>query len=324
MTVDGKDFMNSNLEWSAILFDFYRRWLLPFGAVFLFVSFTLSAGAANVSTIEKTYPGLAAGVLKSARLEKLSSGKLLSADGFEILQTWVDETIHGIPAEMRKEAERGLFFLLEQEVTRRVILRDAKAAGVPMKDLTEDQVIQSYLSQKVDRITVSDREAKSFYDANKELVGGLPFDQVKESIHAFLVQQKQQDAVSDYVKNLENLKDIQINAEWVKKQHVLAMDNPVDRARRSGKPSMVEFGATGCVPCDMMQPILDKLKKTHGQRLNVVFVNVRENQILGARFGIRSIPVQDFYDRSGKETFRHVGFFAEAEVNKQLIQLGLN
>jgi len=302
---------------------FYRRCSFAAVVFFLLVFFTLSAAAANASTVEKAYPGLAAGVLKSARLEKLSSGKLLSAGGFEILQTWVDEAIMEIPEAMRKEAAGSLFFLLEQEVTRRVILRDAKNAGVPIKEVTEDQIIQSYLSQKVAKITVSDGEAKSFYDANKEMVGGLPFDQVKESIYAYLVQQKQQEAVIDYVKNLENLKDIRINAEWVKKQNVLERDNPVDRARRSGKPTMVEFGAAGCVPCDMMQPILDKLKKTHGQKLNVVFVNVNENQILGARFGIRSIPVQVFYDRSGSETFRHVGFFAEAEVNKELVKLGL-
>lgn len=302
---------------------FYRRCSFAVGAFFLLVCFTLSTAAANTSTVEKTYPGLAEGVLKSAWLDKLGSGKLLSGDGFEILLTWADETISQIPTEMRKEAAGSLFFLLEQEVTRQVILRDAKNAGVPIKDLTEDQVIQSYLSQKVAGITVTDGEAQSFYDANQEMVGGLPFDQVKESIHAYLVQQKQQEAVFHYVKNLENLKNIRINAEWVKKQNVLERDNPVDRARRSGKPSMVEFGATGCVPCDMMQPILDKLKKTHGQGLNVVFVNVNENQILGARFGIRSIPVQVFYDRAGRETFRHVGFFAEAEVNKELAKLGL-
>jgi len=323
MTADGKDFMNSNLEWLAILFNFSRRWLLVAITVFLFVSFTLSAGAANISTIEMTYPGLAAGVLKSARPAKLGSGKLLSADGFKISETWIDETLAQFPAEMRKQASGSLFFLLEQEVTRLVIDRDAKAANIPMEGLTDDQIIQSYLGQKAAGIAVSDAETQSFYNDNKEMVGGLPYDQVKESIQAFLMQQKQQEAVSDYIKNLENLKDIRINAKWVKKQHVLAMNNSVDQARRSGKPTMVEFGASGCVPCDMMQPILDKLKKNYGQRLNVVFVNVRENQILGSRFGIRSIPVQIFYDRSGKETFRHVGFFAEAEVNKQLIQLGL-
>jgi thioredoxin 1 len=107
-------------------------------------------------------------------------------------------------------------------------------------------------------------------------------------------------------------------------QYVLAMDNPVDKARVSGgKPTMVEFGATGCVPCDMMQPILESLRKKYTDRLNVVFVNVRENQILGARFGIQSIPVQVFYDRNGKEVFRHVGFFPEKEVLKQVARLGV-
>ncbi len=101
------------------------------------------------------------------------------------------------------------------------------------------------------------------------------------------------------------------------------MGNPVDRANKTGKPTMVEFGAVGCIPCDRMQPILEKLRKKCPSRLNVVFVNVRENQILGARFGIRSIPVQVFYDRFGKEVFRHVGFFAETEVNKQLKKMGL-
>jgi len=291
---------------------------------FFFTFKAFFPAVANASTVEKTYPGLAAGILKSAQLDNLGSGKLLAADGFEILQTWVDETINTIPAEMREEAAGSLFFLLEQEVTRRVVLRDAKNAGISTKDVTEDEIIRLYLSQKVAGIAVSDGEAQSFYDANKEMVGGLPFDQVKGSIQDFLVQQKQQEAIIDYVKNLEKLKDFRVNAEWVKNQNVLERDNPVDRARRSGKPTMVEFGAAGCVPCDMMQPILDKMKKTHGQHLNVVFVNVRENQILGARFGIRSIPVQVFYDRSGRETFRHVGFFPEVEVNKELEKLGLN
>jgi thioredoxin 1 len=91
----------------------------------------------------------------------------------------------------------------------------------------------------------------------------------------------------------------------------------------SGKPTMVEFGATGCVPCDMMQPILDNLRKDYPDQLNVVFVHVGEEQVLAARFGIRSIPVQVFFDAQGKEVFRHVGFFAQTEVTKQLSQMGV-
>jgi thioredoxin 1 len=73
----------------------------------------------------------------------------------------------------------------------------------------------------------------------------------------------------------------------------------------------------------MMQPILDNIRKKYPDKLNVVLVHVRENQILGARFGIQAIPVQLFFDKNGKEVFRHVGFYAEAEVLKQLAKLGV-
>lgn len=299
------------------------RWRTAGAAALFFMFSVVSLSASGNDTVGEEYPGLAAGVLKAARFSKMRPGMLLSADGFEIPRTWVEKTVRQFPQEARKQIEGSLFFMLEQEVTQKVVVRDAKIAGLPSDGLTDDEIIQSYLDQKVGQITVSEAEAKSFYDENKELVGGLPFEQVKESIHGFLTQQKQQDAVFDYIRSLENIKDIRIDRQWVDKQYALAMDNPVDRARRSGKPTMVEFGATGCVPCDMMQPILDKLEKTRGDRLNVVFVNVQENQLLGARFGIRSIPVQVFYDQSGKEVFRHVGFYAEAEINKQLAKMGV-
>lgn len=48
-----------------------------------------------------------------------------------------------------------------------------------------------------------------------------------------------------------------------------------------------------------------------------------EEQILGARYGITSIPVQAFFDASGTEVIRHVGFYPEAEVEKVLVAMGV-
>jgi thioredoxin 1 len=73
----------------------------------------------------------------------------------------------------------------------------------------------------------------------------------------------------------------------------------------------------------MMQPVLDNLRKKYQDRLNIVFVHVGQEQILGARYGITSIPVQAFFERSGKEFFRHTGFFAQAEVEKKLVEIGV-
>jgi thiol-disulfide isomerase/thioredoxin len=151
----------------------------------------------------------------------------------------------------------------------------------------------------------------------------MPFDQVSDSIKQFLLENKQQTAVRDHIHDLGQRHQIRINEKWMDVQYKKMTDNPVDKARLSGKPSMVEFGATGCVPCDMMQPILDKLKKKFPDTLNIVFLHVRENQVLSGRYGIQSIPVQAFFDENGQEVFRHTGFFAEEEVMKQLKKMGV-
>lgn len=57
--------------------------------------------------------------------------------------------------------------------------------------------------------------------------------------------------------------------------------------------------------------------------MNVVFIHVGEEQVLAARYGIRSIPVQAFFDAQGREVFRHAGFFAQDEVDKQLAAMGV-
>ena len=51
---------------------------------------------------------------------------------------------------------------------------------------------------------------------------------------------------------------------------------------------------------------------------SAVLAPLEKENLLAARYGIRSIPVQVFFDADGKEVFRHVGFFAQIEVDKQL------
>jgi thiol-disulfide isomerase/thioredoxin len=91
----------------------------------------------------------------------------------------------------------------------------------------------------------------------------------------------------------------------------------------SGKPSLIDFGATGCGPCDMMTPILADLEKRYKDKLNVLFVHVNQEVILSARFGIKYVPVQVFFDKNGREVFRHTGFFPQTDIEKKLIQFGL-
>ena len=271
-------------------------------------------------TLEDLYPGLASDVFKSATPAKLPKGTLLIAGGLTIKESEIAKVISQSEPSVRKQLTQNAFFLLENMATKG-LLQEARKAGLVKGD--EDKSIANFLSEKIKISAVSEEELKNFHLQNKEMIGGTPFEKVRDVLKEFLTQQKRQKAVQQYILTLGQRTPIQINEDWVKKQSTLALDNPVDRARRLGKPTMVEFGATGCVPCDMMTPILADLRKRFPEKLNVLFVHVGQEKILGTRFGIQSIPVQVFFDKDGREFFRHTGFFPQVEVEKKLAQMGI-
>ncbi|WP_372806760.1 thioredoxin family protein [Pontiella sp.] len=87
-------------------------------------------------------------------------------------------------------------------------------------------------------------------------------------------------------------------------------------------PKLLDLGAGKCIPCKMMAPILDEMKETFAGQLDVEFIDVWEDQSVGAKYGIRMIPTQIFYDAAGKELFRHEGFFAREDMLAKWQELG--
>ena len=301
---------------------YFPKTLLLFFVLFtpFLFPFNSSVQAQTGRTVEALYPGLASDVLKAATPAKLPKGTLLIAGGLTIKESEITKVISQSEPTVRKQLIRNAFFLLENMATKGLVLQEAKKAGFVKGD--EDKSIANFLSEKIKISAITDEEVKNFHSQNK-MIANAPLEQLRETIKDVLTQQRRQEAVQQFILSLGQRTPIQINEEWVKKQNTLALDNPVDRARRSGKPTMVEFGATGCVPCDMMTPILAGLRKKFPEKLNVLFVHVGQEKILGARFGIQSIPVQVFFDKNGREFFRHTGFFPQVEVEKKLAQVGI-
>lgn len=290
----------------------------------IFAGYVLSGLAGDgISTIEQAYPGFSKSILRGAELHKMDKGTVLEAPDIKITEAQIKEALEQSDEGIRKELSKNLFLILEQNAMMAVLTREVGLSGTVSKDLADTNAIQEFFSKRFKDIKVSEDEAKAFYNDNRAMIGDTSFEDVREAINQVLLQQKQEAAFNAYLEELEKKLDISVNEDWVKAQYALAMDNPVDKARMSGKPSMIEFGATGCIPCDKMQPILENLHNKFPDTLNVVFVNIREKAILGSRFGIESIPVQAFYDKNGKEVFRHVGFFAENDVLKQLSEMGV-
>jgi thioredoxin 1 len=85
-----------------------------------------------------------------------------------------------------------------------------------------------------------------------------------------------------------------------------------------GMVTLVDLGARSCIPCKMMAPILEELEKTYRGKAAVIFIDVRENPAESKRFKASMIPTQIFFDQSGKEVYRHVGFLGKQEIIDRL------
>ncbi len=83
----------------------------------------------------------------------------------------------------------------------------------------------------------------------------------------------------------------------------LKKDN-FDEITKSGV-ALVDFWAPWCGPCKMLAPVIDELADEFDGKAAICKVNTDEEEELGARFGIRSIPT--------------ILFMVNGEVKDQLI-----
>lgn len=90
-----------------------------------------------------------------------------------------------------------------------------------------------------------------------------------------------------------------------------------------GMVTMVDLGADSCIPCKMMMPIIEKLEKKYRGKAAIVFIDVWKDKEPAKRFGVRAIPTQIFFDKNGKEIYRHTGFMGEADIVSQLKKMGV-
>lgn len=88
-------------------------------------------------------------------------------------------------------------------------------------------------------------------------------------------------------------------------------------------PRLVDLGSTTCIPCKMMTPILEDIRKTYEGKLDVAFIDVQESPDAAKKYGISVIPTQIFFDATGREIFRHEGFFGKEDILAKWKELGV-
>jgi len=95
-------------------------------------------------------------------------------------------------------------------------------------------------------------------------------------------------------------------------------------AAASGRITMIDLGATECIPCKMMAPIIEELKKEYVGRADIIFIDVWKNPEQAKKYGIRAIPTQIFFDADGREVHRNTGFMDKKRIVEVLTRLGVS
>ncbi len=85
------------------------------------------------------------------------------------------------------------------------------------------------------------------------------------------------------------------------------------------QPVIVEFWATYCIPCYILQPLLDDLAKEYAGRLKFVAADIQVNPKLMNLFGVTYIPLMLVFE-NGKETQRF-GFANEQQFRQVVAEI---
>ena len=261
-----------------------------------------------------------------------SRSVVAEVNGQRITVKDVQDELARAPADMRALYEQNPEEVLDQLISVTLLLQEAARKGamapVALQDLGKPQVregMRRFLAQEIKEVKVTDQEVTAFYRRNQDKMSGKSLPQVREAIRQTLLAAKREQEVTAFVERLRAIAAITAYPERLPKPPALplatASAEEFKAALQSKRPTVVDFGSSRCVPCIQLRPVLRGLKDAHGERINVLVLEVNDYRDLALQYKVQLVPTLIFFDAKGKEVRRSVGYMDREAIEKVLREL---
>ncbi len=221
---------------------------------------------------------------------------------------------------------------LEQLVLKEILLQEAERQGIKGEpaakgEEAEMSMVQGLLKKEIlDKVKVSQEEIEAIYREHRDQMGKKSLKEVGPLIENIIREAKGKEQVEEYVTSLRKKAAVEVNEKYVQ---ALTVPSPqtdtaeeFKKAIQSGQPVLVDFGSNSCMPCRQIRPILKEVKQEYTGKAHVLVIDVYKFKELAGEYRVQLIPTLVFFDKKGKEVFRHMGAWDKSSIVDKLKEAG--
>jgi protein-disulfide isomerase len=152
-----------------------------------------------------------------------------------------------------------------EQIVGDLLLDDAAKAA----KLSKEQYIEQEAGKRTKPVTEAD--IQQFYEENKERAQGRTLEQLRQPIEQFLADQRKQQARAQLIDDLKTRNGtVKMLLDPPRANVEIAATDPV-KGPATAPVTIVEFSDFQCPFCARVNPTLDQVRKTYGDKVRIVF-----------------------------------------------------
>ncbi len=258
--------------------------------------------------------------------------KLVSVNQRDITVAQFGRELAKLPASYQDMLREEPKQFLEQLVMKEILLQEAerqgiKSAAAATGEEAEMSMIQSLLKKEIlDKVKVSEKEVEAIYRQHRDQMGEKDLNEVAPVIEEIIRDAKGKEQMEEYVASLREKAKVEFSEKYL--QAITIPPPQTDTAEdfkkaiQSGQPVLVDFGANSCMPCRQIRPILKEVEREYSGKAHVLVIDVYKFKELAGKYRVQLIPTLIFFDKGGKEIYRHMGAWDKASIIGKLKEAG--